>query len=179
MSGAATRNMAASAVALLKGGANEGWTELRAAFGNEPIPSHYVEEVRVCLCSTEFAVLVTDGSDTASKILAIASTFLEFVANDKTIARFSEHLPKVATALQQAHQQASTNSGPLLDAALNVARCAPTSAARVAAFADMASELVSAWPSLGEAVRPSIDRMCDDLPLSQTAEMWRLRLRSQ
>ena len=169
--------MQRNAVTLLGAGGKDGWTVLKAAFGNEPIPDDYIEEVRAALCRTEFARLITDGSDTACKFLLFASTFLKFVANSETIARFRQHLLQLADALRQAPDDAITSSGLLLDAALNLARCESTPSARVAEFANTVAGLVSAWPRLGEAVRPTIERMCDDLPLSQTAEMWRLNLR--
>jgi len=161
----------------LKGGGKDGWAVLKAALGNEPIPEDYVEEVRASLCSAEFAALAADGSAAACKVLVFASTFLKFVANSETIARFKQNLLREADALRQASEHAIIGSGLLLEAALNVARCEPTPAARVSEFAAIVADLISAWPRLGEVVRPTIEGMCDDLPLSQTAEMWRLNLR--
>ena len=173
--------MQRDALTLLKSGGKDGWTVLKAAFGSEPIPEDYVEQVRESLCKTEFALITAEGSDTACKFLLFASTFLRFVANDEIIARFRQHLLGVAEALRQSADHAISNSGLLLEAALNLARCQPTPATRGSEFAATVADLVSAWPRLGEAIRPTIERMCEDLPLSQTAEMWRLilRLRSQ
>jgi tetratricopeptide (TPR) repeat protein len=169
------------ALTLLKAGGKDGWMVLKGAFGSEPIPEDYVEQVRESLCNTEFARIAAEGSDTACKFLLCASTFLRFVANAETIARFRQHLLGVADALRQAADHAISNSWLLLETALHLARCQPIPATRVSEFAAIVADLVSAWPRLGEAIRRTIERMCEDLPLSQTAEMWRLilRLRSQ
>ena len=169
------------ALTLLKAGGKDGWTVLKAAFGSEPIPEDYVEQVRESLCDTEFARITAEGSDTACKFLLFASTFLRFVANAETIALFRQHLLGMAEALRQSADHGISDSGLLLETALHLARCQPNPAARVSEFAAIVADLVSAWPRLGEAIGPTIERMCEDLPLSQTAEMWRLilRLRSQ
>jgi hypothetical protein len=169
------------ALTLLKAGGKDGWTVLKAAFGSEPIPEDYVEQVRESLCDTEFARITAEGSDTACKFLLFASTFLRFVANAETIALFRQHLLGMAEALRQSADHGISDSGLVLETALHLARCQPNPAARVSEFAAIVADLVSAWPRLGEAIGPTIERMCEDLPLSQTAEMWRLilRLRSQ
>jgi hypothetical protein len=165
------------ALRLLRDGTKDGWTALKAAFGNEPIADSYVEAVRASLGSTDFAGLVAEGSLSACKFLVYASSFLKYVVNDVTIARFGQHLVSVASALRRAPDNANVSSELLLEAVLNLARCEPTPSARVSAFASITADLVLAWPRLGESIRGTVEALCDDLPLSQTAEMWRLNLR--
>jgi len=85
------------------------------------------------------------------------------------------------TAVRSEAEETITLSGRLMEAALNLSRCELTSSERVSEFAAIVADLASAWPRLGQAVLPIIQEMCDDLPIGQTAEMWRLnlRLRSQ
>jgi hypothetical protein len=69
----------------------------------------------------------------------------------------------------------------LLEAALNLSRCETSASERMTAFAALMAELAWAWPSFGQRTRAIIEKMCQNLPLEPTGEMWHLnlRLRSQ
>jgi hypothetical protein len=105
------------------------------------------------------------------------------VANDKVKRHFKGQLMATSGMLKadSKPEDFAANSGHLLEAALNLSRCETNPGERVAAFAALVAELAGAWPSLGQRVRAIIQEMCEDLPLEQTGEMWRLnlRLRSQ
>ena len=175
--------MQRDALTLLKSDNKDGWTVLKAAFGSEPIPEGYVEDVQAALCRTDFAGLAAEGSQEGSTLLLVASTFLGFVANGAVKTRFRQELLQMARKLRYdpKAEETITLSGRLMEAALNLSRCELTSSERVSEFAAIVADLASAWPRLGQAVLPIIQEMCDDLPIGQTAEMWRLnlRLRSQ
>jgi len=159
---------------LLEAGEKDGWIVLKAAFGNQPISQEHIDAVRSSICRDSFAEL---GTDEDCRFLVYASTFLRFVANADTLAQFRQHLLRLSGKLRQRIDLEIDSPGILLEAALNFSRCVTTPGGRVTEFANLVAELTSLWPRLGEVIRPTIEGMCGDLPLSQTAEMWRLNLR--
>jgi len=168
------------AFALLESDQKDGWTMLKAAFGDGPIPEGRIEEVRSILCKADFAGHIEGDPQDASARLLLASTFLKFVANDVVKSCFRQQLVNVGRELRQhskGQEEIRILSGKLVEAALNLSQCAPTSAERVSEFAATVAELASMWPALGKEVLPGIQQMCDELPIDQTAEMWRLNLR--
>jgi hypothetical protein len=167
------------AFTLLQADSKDGWTMLKAASGNSPVPEDRIEEVRAALCRADFASDVKQDPAGTSAVVVLASTFLKFVANDDANTQFSQQLVNVARELRRhsTGEEVRVFSARLVEAALNLSRCALTPGNRVSAFASIVADLAFEWPALGLEALPRIQLMCDELPIDQTAEMWRLNLR--
>ena len=167
------------AIGLLMKDNNHGWAVLRAALGNGPVPVRILEDVRAALCRWDFVGFgAGDAVDTSMRILLSASTLLRAVGNDMVKARFRIQLRKMADEIHRLGTgDPHFTTGVLLEAALNLARCEVTRGERVSRFAEIISELAGAYPQLGEIAQPIVQEMCNDLPIGQTPELWRLNLR--
>ncbi len=162
----------------LKKKAHGSWTAVKLAFGNYPIPDSFVPDLERALKTADFSSVVKEDAATACRVLSVAASFLKFVS-PAVAAGFRQQLRSVAQQMRELAKGPSQREIATLfmEAVLSVSRCAATPEARVSEFESIVSELVLAWPFLGEVARPLVQRLCEDLPLVQSMGMWRLNLR--
>ena len=152
---------------------------LKVVLGGGRVPDDSIELVRACMFDSSFASLSDDGLKEGLDAMFCASTFLKCVANDEVVAYFKRQLTDVAREMRRmtkGHDSAAF-SRQLLETALNLSQCEQTTETRVSLFAGIVADMASEWPAFGRAVMPIVQQLCDQLPISQTLEVWRLNLR--
>ncbi len=156
----------------------QGWITLGAAVGGFPPPPDLIPFIETAIEKTEFQEAVEREPHLAALALCIATRLLLFTTKEELILRCKTQLCQVAKQMNRSRMADTATSIPiLLECVLNISRTRPAILNRIGDFSILTAQIAIEWPKFGEDARPTIQRLCQELPITQTPELWRLVLR--
>jgi tetratricopeptide (TPR) repeat protein len=156
-----------------------GWLTLSAVLGGFPPPSDLLPSIENAIATAEFQDVPEEDSRVAAIALCVATRLLVFTPKQELISRCRTQLIGMAKqmSIRSNSDDVSTNTPVLLESALNISRTQEATLDRISDFAMLIAQIAIEWPRFGEEARPIIQRLCEELPTTQTVELWRLTLR--
>jgi hypothetical protein len=152
------------------------WMSLSAVVGQFPVRSELVPELEEAILSCDFGARAIDDPRIACTTLLIATSVLRFIPADFVANHLETQIVSVARALGARDKLEPTRQlgFAVIESAVKVARTAAELSSRIDKFAGIIARALAAWPGLVDVIRPYIQRLCEELPLAQNAELWRL-----
>lgn len=163
-------------IAALQEGICDMWMSLSAVVGQFPLRSELVSEIEKAIVACDFRKRATDDPRIACTTLLIATSLLKFVPADFVAAHLEEQLVGVASkvGVRENPDETRRMGFSLIESAINIARTNTLLSNRVKKFAVLIARAAAAWPGLTEIIRPYVQRLCEELPLVENTELWRL-----
>lgn len=165
-------------VGAFEGGSCEMWLYATAVLGGFPLPASLILVVEKATLVSDFARAAKDSPKLAVGALVCATSLSRIALNPQV----ADHLRKQAIAMARELSRGDQVDRALLISCLfectfNLARGTSDRPRRIARFCELLAELAIAWSRLGEEGRAFVQRLCEELPVEQTTELWRLNLR--
>ena len=103
-----------------------------------------------------------------------ASTYARHMSDDALRERLSEALIDIASLFAKRGQvdKSDTTALILLDTDLNLAQCSAAHGRTMDEFSSIVNRMAKAWPFIATVSRPGVQRMCEEMPISDTDELW-------
>ena len=170
------------------------WAQLHATLGGLPPYDELIAPLKSALTGTDYSGLLREDANCAILAMHVASLQSINLADESLRQSLKGHLLKMAGFLASQDQKPRATegrnvSGPrqeplrepffmLLDSALNLSIAVGSASDRsVAEFAALATKLLEAWPGMIPVCRPTFQRLCEGLPVSQSKDLWPLLVR--
>jgi len=164
---------------------------LYALLGNFPLHEDLAPRLMAIILRTNFVDLFATGLRSGSMALQIASLQAIHLGDAEVRLHLKDQLVKAAKWITN-HAFPKARPGHvdygvlgeldevhslLLDSALNVSIAAQPPENVITSFADLVGQLVEVSHPLMRLSRPLVQRLCEELPISQAVHLWPLLVR--
>jgi len=154
------------------------WMQLFAVLGDLPPYEGLADRLRAVISGTDFASLFRLDVETAAFALQVASLQVSNLDDENLRHYLREQLVKTAQALAERDSGDVLKVRPLLvECALRVSLPAQSSQVVVGEFVDLLTQLVIAWNAMIPKVKPVVQVLYDELPISQAQQFCPLLVR--
>ncbi len=181
------RELAEQAVNKLTEASDEllAWVQIYAVFGDLPPYEDLMDQLKVIMCQTDFVNLFEKDLNCGK--FAIHAASLQVINLDDEDLRYhlKDQLVNIAKFLT-AQKSSKLNCIAaderelflvLVESALNISIAAQLPQDVISEFADLLRQLVETWDSMMPECRPMVQRLCEELPISQAQKFWPLLVR--
>jgi hypothetical protein len=166
------------------------WAWFEALLGDLPPREDLATRLKTVINQTDYVALVKENADLGCLAMLVASQQAIHLEDEVLRQRLKDELVQVFSVLAetdlaevgvQAEYGENSNVAQLLylrlfESALNLSIAAQTEA--VTEFSDIMMHLAEVWPVMIPTIlKPIIQRLCEELPFSQSQPLWRLLVR--
>ena len=159
------------------------WLPFFAILGKFPLRHTLISGVEKAILASNFERRVATDPKAACAALYAATSIARFIPDGSAIDQLESQTLAVACAINAKAKDPTLRplALSLVESTLNLSRRFSDRASGINNFSERIARMAACWPFLGEEIRPFIQRLCDELPLEETTELWRLncRLRTQ
>jgi len=168
-------------IAALDSGRCDLWVSAPAVLGHFPIRRELVPGIEKAIFASDFAAKALNDPEVAWIALLAATSLARFLPNRAAVSHLEGQLCGIARSLKLVDVRRESAAIALLESVLNIVRLEPNIASGINKFGQLMARLALECPFLGKTIRPFVQRLCEELPLEKTIELWRLncRLRTQ
>ncbi len=162
------------------------WAWLHALLGDMPPPREVIDRLRSTLHQTDFEGLLEKNVELGLLAIQVASLQAKHLGDEELRLFLKEGLLKMARRLANLktaegievlrgnlNRQEDVHL-ELFEAALHISKAVQLSTNVTAEFADIAAQLLKAWPAMIPKYKPIIQQLCEELPIAQAQEFWSL-----
>lgn len=165
------------------------WAWLLALVGDMPPSRGVVDRLRSTLHQTNFETLLQKDAELGLLVIQVASLQVKHLGDEALRLQLKNGLVQIAKRLSDLgmSQEVSVDNNDLsgqdevslrlLETALHISKAVQTSENVTTEFLDIVTQLIEAWSVLMSIFKPIIQRLCEELPISQAHQFWPLLVR--
>ena len=167
------------------------WALLHAVLGDLPPYEDMVDRLKQMFYQTDFTSLFEKDIHCGALAIQVASLQAINLGSEDLRHHLKDQIIKIAKFLANrrstdldigaGREKALTSpieSGLfLVEPALNVALSAQSSQDSIAEFVALLTQMIEVWPPIISLLKPIIQRLCEELPISQAGQFWPLLVR--
>jgi len=154
------------------------WVRLYAVLGGFAVPPDFAQRLARVILKTDFVSMAAHDPERGYVGLHVACMQSRNVAEEGVRRHLTEALLATAALFAKKNETAKSKDVALvfLECALSVAQCVPPNGRIMDEFAAITDRLTRIWKVVAEVARRGIQRMCEEVPFSESDHLWRLNL---
>ena len=165
------------------------WAWLLALLGDTPPPKEVIDRLRSTLHQTDFEALLQKDIELGLLVIQVASLQVKHLDDEALRLQLKNGLVQIAKRLADLEMapEVGVNENDiarqneiqprLLETALHISKAVQSSENVTTEFLDIMTQLMETWSALIPLFKPIIQRLCEELPISQAHQFWLLLVR--